>query len=100
MYNDRLGFQECKTEMNVYRQCTLSNAILNNVFQTYGLPPPLGNKVLIPFVSVPNTDISVPQYSKIDLLAEAANDTISVELEPVPFIRGKVRNETSRLMNA
>lgn len=87
---DPLFTQECKIEMNVYRQSALSNTILNNVFQNCGVPPLYGNKVLIPYISIPNSDMSVLHLSKIDLLAEAANDAVSVEIEPMPFIRGKI----------
>lgn len=75
--------------MNVYRQTTLSSTILNNVLQNDGVPALYGNKVLIPYISIPNSDMSVLHLSKIDLLAKAASDPINVELEPIPFIKGK-----------
>lgn len=83
--------QECKIQMNVYRQQTLSTTILNNVLQNQGIPPFFGNKVLIPFVSILNSDMSVLHMNKIDLLEQGANDRIKVDLEPVPFIKGSSR---------
>lgn len=74
--------------MNVYRQQSLSTTILNNVLQNQGVPPFFGNKVLIPFVSILNSDMSVLHMNKIDLLEQAANDKIKVEQEPVPFLQG------------
>lgn len=96
MYNQNFTYnqnicllKECKTEMNVYRQSTLSTTIINNVFQNFGIPNLYGNKILIPYVSVPNTDMSVLHMTKIDLLKEGACDIINVEPEPIPFIKGK-----------
>ena len=75
--------------MNVYRQSSLSNEVLSNVFQTYGIPPMLGNKAASTFLNIPNTEISVLHHPKLDLVAEAAAESVAVDLEPVPFIKGR-----------
>lgn len=74
--------------MNVYRQTTLSTTILNNVLENYGIPHLYGSKFLVPYVSIPNSDMSVSHLTKVDVLEQSSNDTVSVELEPTPFIRG------------
>lgn len=73
--------------MNVYRQTNLSLTILNNVFQNYGVPSLHGNKFLIPYVSIPNSDMSVLHLSKVNVVDQNV-DTVNVELEPVPFVKG------------
>lgn len=76
--------------MNVYRQTNLSTTILNNVFQNYGIPPLYGNKFLVPFVSIPNSEMSVLHLTKVDLVDQSSNDTVGVETEPTPFVKGNV----------
>lgn len=78
----------CRTEMNVYRQTNLSMTILNNVFQSYGVPPLHGNKFLIPFVSIPNSDMSVLHLSKVNVVDQGVSDKANVEFELVPLVKG------------
>ena len=89
--------------MNVYRQNYLSSIILSNAFETCDIPPIFGHKTPTSFKNVPNSDIFIHNQPKINLITEGANDRANVELEPIPFVKGRMRenffNKESRRTN-